>query len=479
VSALLAGVALAAVTGLEHELPPRSGDFDALLETRSIRVQVPYSRTLFFNDRGAMRGLTADTLSDFEIFLNRKYRAKGRPITVLAVPTTRDRLISGLAEGRADIAAGNITITPARAALVDFSEPIARDIAEIVVAGPRSPKLASLDDLGGKDVHVRRSSSYYASLETFNAQQRAAARPEARVVVVPEELEDEDLMDMVAAGLIGLTVVDEWKANLWAGMRKGLRPLPKLTLAAGESIAWAVRPGAPKLRAVVNEFITSHPGSRAKRFKAYPQYLARIGNATADADWKRFETTLPLFRKYADRYRFDYLMTAALGYQESRLDQGARSSVGAIGIMQLMPATGAGLKVGDITQVEPNVHGGIKYLRQLHDRHIEGERLDEQNRTLLALASYNAGPTRIANARAETAKSGLDPDIWFNNVELTVARRVGQEPVIYVRNIYKYYVTYKLQMETLEARRSAGEAHAPPPKKKSAKKSASAAGKKD
>jgi membrane-bound lytic murein transglycosylase MltF len=129
--------------------------------------------------------------------------------------------------------------------------------------------------------------------------------------------------------------------------------------------------------------------------------------------------------------------------------------------MQLMPATGASLGIGDITQAEPNVHGGIKYLRQLLDRHITGDGIDEQNRTLLALAAYNAGPTRVAALRAEAAELKLDPDVWLNNVELVAERRIGHETVSYVRNIYKYYAAYKLQLETLEARRAARSAHVP------------------
>ena len=459
---LFLSVALAAsVTGLEADLPPRSGDLEVLLESRTVRVLVPYSRTLFFNDRGAQRGLTADALHDFEVFLNRKYPRKGRPITVVALPTTRDRLLPGLVEGRGDIAAGNLTISAARAATVDFSEPVARNIAEIVVTGPRSPKLASVEDLGGRTIHVRRSSSYHASLEALNARLRAAGRHEAQIITAPEALEDEDLMDMVGAGLLPLTVVDEWKANIWAAMHPRLKPRPDLALTDGESIGWAFRPGSPKLAAAVNEFIARYPGAHAKRYKDYPQYLSRLRNATGDADWKRFQATVPLFRKYAPRYRLDYLMVAALGYQESRLAQEARSAAGAIGIMQLMPATGAALGVGDITQAEPNVHGGIKYLRQLLDRHITGDGVDEQNRTLLALAAYNAGPTRIAALRAEAAQLKLDPDVWFNNVELVAERRIGHETVSYVRNIYKYYAAYKLQLETLEARRAAGSAHVP------------------
>ena len=178
-------------------------------------------------------------------------------------------------------------------------------------------------------------------------------------------------------------------------------------------------------------------------------------NPAADTDWQRFEQSVQLFQKYGDRYGFDYLMVTAQGFQESRLDQNAKSRAGAVGIMQLMPTTGKALGVGDIHQAEPNVHGGIKYMRNLLDNYFKDAHFDDTNRTLFAFAAYNAGPGRIAGLRREAAKQGLDPDIWFNNVELVAARRIGQESVSYVRNIYKYYMAYKLQLETLQARRHA------------------------
>src|SRR4051812_34488786 len=231
-NSLLVAVALAAsVTGLEHAPAGPLGDLDAMLERREIRVLVPYSRTLFFNDRGAQRGLTADTLRDFEIWLNRKFAKKGHPLVVVALPATRDRLLKGLLEGEADIAAGNLTITPAREAKLDFSKPIATGLAEIVVTGPRSPKLASLEDLGGHAVHVRASSSYHASLQALNKRLRGVpGREDVRIVLVPDALEDEDLMDMVAAGMLQLTVVDNWKAEVWASMQKRLKPRADLVL---------------------------------------------------------------------------------------------------------------------------------------------------------------------------------------------------------------------------------------------------------
>ena len=464
--ALVASAVAAPVTGLQHEAKPQFGDLDAMLERRVVRVLVPYSRTLYFNDRGTQRGLTADTLRDFEVFLNKKYPKKMQPIVIVALPTTRDRMLSGILEGRADIAAGNLTITPERDRKLDFSKPLAKGAGEIVVTGPRSPKLASLDDLGGQQVHVRQSSSYYASLLALNKRLKTPVR----IALVPEALEDEDLMDMVGAGLIGLTIVDDWKAEMWARMQKRLKPRKDLALTSEQSVGWAFRADSPKLAALLEEFIDKYPGSRAQRFRNYPAYVKELGNVSADADWRRFQSTIVLFRRYAPRYGFDPLFVAALGYQESRLDQSARSSVGAIGVMQLMPETAKTLGVGDITELEANVHGGIKYLRILRDRAISGGSPDEQNLTLFALAAYNCGPGRVAALRAEAPKMGLDPDIWFGNVERVAARRVGQETVLFVRSIYKYYVGYKLQLETLEARRAAAKVYAPPPKKASKEK---------
>jgi membrane-bound lytic murein transglycosylase MltF len=443
------------LTTLEPELRTWSGDFDGMLERRLVRVVVPYSRTLYFNDKGAQRGLIADALKDFEVFLNRKHKLKARPITVVALPTTRAELLPALLQGSADIAVGNLTITAERAKRVDFSVPANKAVVEIVVTGPASPALASLDDLAGQEVHVRRSSSYYESLARLNQRFRALDKAQMTLALVPDALEDEDMMDMLAAGLLKLVVVDDWKAAIWAGLLPKIKPRPDLALADAGATAWAFRKDSPKLAAVVNEFIRRHPGAHAARLKSYPAYVKRLRNATAEADWKRFEQTVALFRKYGERYSFDYLMVAALGYQESRLDQNARSHVGAIGIMQLMPETGRSLKVGDISKTEPNVHGGFKYLRQIYDRHLDTEGLDEQNRTLFAIAAYNAGSGRVANLRAEAAQKGFDPNQWFNNVELIAARRVGQETVVYVRNIYKYYIAYKLQLDTLEARRAA------------------------
>jgi membrane-bound lytic murein transglycosylase MltF len=439
------------------------GDFDRMVERRMIRVAVPYSRTLYFNDKGRERGITADLVRNFEQFINRKHaKSLGkRPITVYIVPTTRDELLQDVAAGEADIAAGNLTVTEARRKVVDFYAPQKqRPVSEIVLTGPKLGAIAIADELSGRAVHVRKASSYHESLVELNARLRKAGKREAKLVLVPDALEDEDMMEMVNVGLIDAMVVDDWKGRAWSKVLPKVRVNEGATLRTGGMVGWAIRKDSPKMREILDEFyadLVKKTGGAESLVKQYSARVRQLQDSTRSADWKRFEETLALFRKYGDRYGFDPLMLAAQGYQESTLDQNAKSHVGAVGIMQLMPATGSELKVGDIKLAEPNIHGGAKYMDQLMTKYFPDAKFDEANRSLFGFAAYNAGPGRIASMRKEAAKRGLDPDKWFNNVELVTAEKVGIETTTYVRNIYKYYAAYKLSFDIVEAQRKARE----------------------
>ena len=440
---------------------PWFGDLDRLVERRMIRVLVPYSRSLYYNDAGRERGLTADTVREFEQYLNQKYRKGNRPITVYLVPTTRDRLIDDIAAGLGDIGAGNLTVTEARRSRVDFVEQRDRFVTEVVVTGAKAAPLSSIEDLGGRTVHVRRSASYHDSLADLNERQRAVGLPEAVLKLVPDALEDEDMMEMANAGLIDVLVVDDWKARLWKQVLPKIVVHENARLRDGGRLGWAIRKDSPLLAAALADFDANVVPKRAPYAYRLAQLMKRIKqlqNPAGTAAWNRFEAVHALFRRYGERYGFDPLMLAAQGYQESQLRQDARSHVGAIGVMQLMPATGAEMKVGDVTVLEPNIHAGTKYMSQLMTRYFADAKFSEGNRPLFAFAAYNAGPGRIARLRKEAATRGLDPDKWFNNVEIVVAEKVGIETTTYVRNIYKYYVSYKLTLEALEQQRKAREA---------------------
>jgi membrane-bound lytic murein transglycosylase MltF len=357
-----------------------------------------------------------------------------------------------LPEGLADVSIGNLTVTDERLKQVDFipGDEGRRTLNEVIVTGPKSPELKSIDDLSGKKVHVRKASSYYESLHALNQRFQRERKPAVELILVPEALEDEDLMDMVDAGVVELQVVDDWKARMWAQVLPKLKVRNDLVLRADAKTGWAIRKDSPKLREEIDDFFRNwamKQGVADYRMNVYMKKVKELKDPTRTAEYKRFKDTLTLFEKYGKKYRFDPLMLAAQGYQESQLNQSARSHVGAVGVMQIMPATGAELKVGDIHSVEPNIHAGAKYMDQLMSVYFPDANFSEGNRPLFAFASYNCGPGNVAKARREAEKRGLDPDKWFNNVELVVAERIGTETTTYVRNIYKYYVAYRLTLD--------------------------------
>ena len=446
---------------LSLEAKPRKGDFDQMLETRAIRMVVPYSRTLYYVDQGRERGLTAEFARDFERYLNKKHAKQlgKRPLTVVIIPTTRDKLIPAVVDGKGDIAAGNITVTEERLKLVDFfTVKEGKPTRELVVTGPQAPALSTVEELAGKTVHLRPSSSYHASVVGLNDRLKKAGKAPVKIVALPDALEDEDVLEMVNAGLLPIVVVDDWKAMMWAQILPKVKVREDLVLRAEGHPGWAVRKGSPKLVAEISDFYANFVKKQNLVQARQAQLLKRVkqikNNATSE-ELRRFEQTVKLFEKYGSKYGFDPLMLAAQGFQESGLRQDAKSHVGAIGVMQVMPATGQDLKVGDIREIEPNIHGGTKYMDQLMTKYFPDAKFSEADRPLFAFASYNCGPGNVSKMRKEAAKRGLDPDKWFNNVELVVGEKIGMETTTYVRNIYKYYASYKLVTDAQAAARQA------------------------
>ena len=435
---------------------PWTGDLPGMAERRMIRVLTAYSKTQFFIDRGTPRGTAYDQGKLLEDELNKTLATGHRKINIHFVPMSRNELLPALIEGRGDIVMADLTVTPERAKVVDFVQPWIAGVDEIVVTSPKGPAIASVDDLSGKDVFVRESSSYYDSLVTLNARLTSEGKPPVTLTPAPEELEDEDLLEMASAGLVDVLVVDNHKAWFWQRVWPGLRLHPAVTLRSGGEIAWAIRKDSPALKTAVNRFLETNGRNSLNARMIFRRYLLNtqyVTGAAADDSRKRFAALVALFRKYGDKYGMDWMLMAAQGYQESRLDHGARSHVGAIGVMQVMPATGQELNVGDIHQLENNIHAGVKYIRRVIDRYYANEPMDDVNKLLFAFAAYNAGPARVRQLRAEAVERGLDENVWFDNVERIASARIGRETVTYVSNIYKYYVSYLLiQGEYLQRR---------------------------
>ncbi len=438
----------------------RKGDLDELVELRQVRALVVLSKTFYFLDGAEQRGLTYEMMRTFEADLNKRLGLETRPVQVIFIPVRRDELLPALVEGRGDIAAANLTVTKERRKLVDFAAPHLTGVDEILITGPSAPAVTSLKDLAGKAIHVRLSSSYHESLVAINKAFRAAGRRPIRLVPVDENLEDEDLLEMVNAGLLSMIVMDSHKAEFWAQIFPAITLHRDVVVRRGGEIAWAIRKNSPKLRTSIDQFVADHKKGTLVGNVLFERYLEDtqwVENAYADVDLERFLSNAELFQKYAGQYDFDWLMIAAQAYQESRIDQAKRSPAGAVGVMQVLPSTAAAPEVGieDIHDIDNNVHAGVKYLRHVKDHYFSDPEIDPLNRALFSFASYNAGPTRISALRRKTAGAGLDPNVWFRNVELLAAKAIGREPVHYVSNVYKYYVAYRSILERLAEREAA------------------------
>jgi membrane-bound lytic murein transglycosylase MltF len=427
---------------------PFTGDLDEIVERRVLRVLVTFSRSNYFLDMGTEHGFEYELLGKYGEALN-----QGRPLSkkviVVFVPVPFERLLSDLEAGRGDIAAAGLTVTPQREQSVAFTRPYIPKVDEVVVSGPGAPSLSSLDDLSGQTVWVRAGSSYANHLSGLSAKLTAAGKKAIDVSEAPENLATEDILEMINAGVFALGVADRHVAEPWATTLDNLRVHRDLVVHTGGSIAWAVRKNNPKLRADLDSFIAKNKKGTLLGnilFNRYFKDSKWISNPVDDTQRKRLEELGAVFQKYGEMYGFDWLALAAVGYQESRLEQNRRSKAGAVGIMQMKPSTAAdkNVNVTPIDTVDKNVHAGAKYLAFLRDRYFADPAISDGARLDFTLAAYNAGPARIASLRREAEQKGYDPNRWFFNVETIAAARVGSETVRYVANINKYYLAYSL-----------------------------------
>jgi len=435
---------------------PFSGDLDGMVKRRLIRVLTPYSKTGFFVDKGVTRGLVYDAFKQFETDLNLKLKTGNLKVLVVMIPTAAGKLADDLLAGKGDIVAASALVTQQRKEQVDFTDPTAKNVSEVIVTGPGGPEINSLEDLSGKTLYVSKVWAYWKDMEELSARFVKQGKPPLKLMEAAPELAVEDMLEMVNAGIVPATAAHDYLATFWAQVFPKLKVNKGAAVKTGGEIAWVIRKGSPKLKAELNAFIAKYPEGSAARNVLLASYLKNTKFAkasTSPEERARMEKLRSLFQKYGDKYGMDYLLMAAQGYQESTLKQEVKSQVGAIGVMQVMPATGKQMNVGDVTQIEANIHAGVKFIRFMMDQYYGNEpNITPLNKGLFTFAAYNAGPGRIAQLRKLAAARGLDPNVWFNNVEVVTSEKVGRETVTYVSNIYKYYLGYKLIAEQMQER---------------------------
>lgn len=445
---------------------PWTGDLDEIVDRGFLRVVTAYNPLFYtYDETGKAVGLVAETAHEFEKFLNDSLESKDKSVDVIVYAVPRDEILDYIVEGRADIADANLTITAERSEIVNFTSPLLHDVSEVVVSGPGLGNISSIDDLSSTALHLRRSSSYFTHVQDLNFGRAKAGLAEIPVVAVDEYLEDHDILDLVDEGVFPATIVDSHKAELWSQVFENIIVHEDLSVNDSGQIAWALRQDTPRLMEAANAFSeTVKKGTLLgnillDRYFSNPEGIDALRNPDRHQD---LSNVIEVFQEYSDQYGFDWLMIFAQAFQESKLDQSKRSAAGAIGIMQVLPSTAAdpNVAVSGIEELENNVHAGVRYLRFIKDRYFDQPDMTPTDQILFSFAAYNAGPRRIAKIRAEAQELGFDPNIWFGNVEVVAAKSISREPVVYVRNIFRYYVAYQHLVSMREGRQDKLDAQA-------------------
>lgn len=449
--------------GLALELSPLSkepyvGDFDRLSKRNVIRVLVSADLGFYYVEAGKPKGIIAEMLYHFE----KQLKKQSQYLNVQIIPVQRDDLLPSLTSGYGDVAVANLTITDKRLEIIDFSNPVINNIQEIIVTNKDHPQITAIEQLSGKEVWVRASSSYFESLQVINQKLDQQGLAPATVQFIEETLQDYELIEMVNQGYINATILDSHKTKLWLSVMENIQIHPQLPLRENGEIAWALRQNSPKLKATLNKYIKTAKSGTLLGNVIYDKYIDNtrwLSRALNPKKIAKLNHISELFSQYSSQYEFEPLMISAQAYQESGLDQSKVSHRGAVGIMQVLPSTAKDpyVNIPDIYQLENNIHAGVKYMRFIQDRYFSDNDMSVDDQIYFSLAAYNAGPAQIRRIRKLALKHGYDPNVWFKNVEVIARRNIGREPVHYVANINRYYVVYK-QLAAIQKVRDKGNA---------------------
>ncbi len=436
---------------------PFKGDLGNIRQRRIIRVLVSYCKTNYFFDHGKPRGFEYELLKAYENFLNRKEKNPYAKIRMIFIPVPFDRLFRSLNSGRGDIVAASLTITPERRKIVNFTKPYIPRVDEIVVLNKTVKDLHAVEDLSGRIVYVRRGSSYVTHLESLNRKLKKLKKPPVKIIESQDYIVTEDILELVNAGVVDITVADHHEAEAWSQVLPDIVIRKDLKINSEGNIAWAVRKENRVLLSSLNDFIKKNKKGTLLGnilFKRYYQNSKWIKNPTTETERRKLNNLIGLFKKYGYQYHFNFLELSAQAYQESGLDNSKRSPTGAIGIMQVLPETASdkNINIKNIQLLDNNIHAGTKYLNFLRTRYFSSPDIAPADRVFFSWAAYNAGPAKIYKLRQETRKRGFNPNKWFFNVEKIADELIGRETVDYVSDINKYYVAYQLYFNIYKKR---------------------------
>ncbi|MCC4222408.1 lytic transglycosylase F [Vibrio campbellii] len=447
---------------------PYVGDLEVLKEKKAVRILVSADLGFYYIQNGKPKGIISELIHELERHLHKNNKA----INIQVIPVARNELIPKLIAGYGDIIVANLTVTNERKELIAFSAPVRENVSEIIVTNGKHSDITTIDELSGLDIWVRESSSYHKSLTKANNYLSIKKKSLINIMFLDEIIQDYEILEMISAGFIDVTVLDQHKTGMWGNIFPDVIFHNQLTVRDNAQIAWGIRKDSPQLEQAVNKFIkqvrigTLFGNVVNERYlendKWLKKFLKRENVTRAKELWD-------IFYLYAQEYQFNHLLMMAQGFQESGLNQNVISHKGAVGIMQILPTTARdrAINISNIYEKEPNIHAGLKYMHYLRKYFFNDEAISESDIIYFCLAAYNAGPGNIRKMRRIAEEKGYDPNVWFDNVEVVTRQYIGMEPIRYVTNINRYFIAYKL-LERLNNRRSELEPYLHPPYKRSA-----------
>ncbi|MCE2570524.1 lytic transglycosylase F [Motilimonas eburnea] len=425
------------------------GDLDEIKERRVLRALVSYNKTDFFIRKGRILGLQAELLHQFEAQLNQGIKREIDKTKIKFIPVPFDQLIPAVNEGRGDFIAAFLSNTSARQQQVSFVDSLVSGVNEVLVTNKAITPITTLEQLAGLTVHVLQKSSYSEHLTTIN---RILAKQDLAPINIKQAdsyLTSEDLIEMLDAEMIQAVVVDDYKAKLWVQIFPDLVIHDQQPISVNNHIGWATRKNNPELNRLLSQFV-----------KEKAQQGTLLGNTLfnryyKDIKWAQAtpfspDLSSPLyhaFTKAAKQHQLDVIALVAQGYQESKFNNELVSHRGAVGIMQVMPATAKEMQVKDFRTLDGNIQAAARYMRWIDKHYLANKSLSPDNRQAMIWAAYNAGPNKFNKMLKRAREMGLDDSVWFGQVEIAAALETGRETVQYVANIYKYYLAYKLSFE--------------------------------
>ncbi|WP_089682867.1 transporter substrate-binding domain-containing protein [Catalinimonas alkaloidigena] len=439
--------------------PPVAVDLPEIRKRGKLVAITSYSPTSYFLYRGEPMGYEYELLERLADYLDLDLEIR--------IAYNLDNFIEMLNTGEGDLVAHSLSITKPRKKHVDFTDHYSVTRQVLVQRKPegwRQMKRHEIEkvlirdplDLIGKEVHVRKNSAYYRRL--YNLSQEMGGD----VLIEPIEgnLETNEIIRKVAEGEIDYTVADESLAKINATYYQDLDVGTAVSFPQRQ--AWMVRKTSPQLRKAVNAWLAEEKKGvdfyaiYNKYYKNRKRFRRRVNSEYFSLTGGKISAYDDLIQRGAGQLGWDWKLLASQIYQESHFDPSSTSWAGATGLMQLMPSTAQELGDYDLTHPGESIEAGVTYLKKLAKLYEDVP--DSLERIKFVLATYNAGPGHVSDARRLAEKLGKDPNVWTGNVADCILLKAqkkhysdpvvkhgycrGEEPHNYVEDIFKRYQIY-------------------------------------